>query len=230
MTTYLTLTAELGCALGVLPGSAVKVFLALAGRSMEDGDLAITCQELAYQCDLTPLQVKGALRVLSGAHPKDYPDLPTLVKWGTKGGATALKVDPAWIGQRRRAILWSDASAEDRVPLLDAEVRRLQVALAQARTNDVSDVGRVLKGEDRDVAVEVEAVYGRALSPAEAFYLGVLIARFGPDRVKREIRAARSSRDPLRAAFARMRNGAAGKSAEQRGDPASIQSVNLREI
>lgn len=95
-------------------------------------------------------------------------------------------------------------------------IDELRERLAVAELGDHSTFTELLPEAEAEVVVFVEDLLIRSVNPREAYYLGQMIQGFGPKRCMAALRKKIKAKEPIRAAYAMLQAGAAGKPAAQK--------------
>lgn len=195
--------------LPAIADSSIRLALALA--AMPVAGAKITRSDLCFRSGIAPSQLDRALR--------DAEVDKILSMKARAGGHTILLTSDIDGGEHKITLLPSD-SLEAEIESLRAE--RMSLVLKLRRADDDSGLADEIPLEEGSAARLAEAIIGRALDVTEAYRLGQMIQGYGPDRVKAALNMKRRSKQPLRAAYAFLLNGARGPAAPQKEAPKPV--------
>lgn len=209
LSAYLTVRRELIDQLPTLAPDTLKVFLVLIDRTIQQKGikLGLSLNELARTADIGRVAARSALSWLSQE---------SFITMTPKGKNHVITVSNHWIGDIPCPIPFTyDDTDQSKIGIAEAEIRRIDATYRTGILGESSGLSEILQGEERDIVREIEGRRGYGLSIRESYLMGKAIARYGPARFKSAWRQLQSSKDPIRAAYAVLTNGAKGKPAQQ---------------
>lgn len=219
----MTVRRELIDQLQEMPYEALKVFLVLIDRhqQQENTKLGMTARELARTSDVSAAALQRALIWLTGQG---------CISSTPKGKHHLIAVSEWWIGEKPIPIPYTnDDTDETKIAKVEAELRRMSNVYASRALGQHSGLDKITEGEERDLILQIESRTGRALDVYDAFLLGKTLARFGAERTKETWRQMQRAKNPIRAVFAALRNGAKGQPAKV-VESKPFEKVRYREV
>jgi hypothetical protein len=231
---YLNIRREFIDVLQFMSHDALKVFLCLIDRNNQQKDIKVglSVNELARQADVSVHACRRALAWLESPNINDKDIMwasSPFIHVKTKGKHHVITVDNYYIGEDPTHIPFTyDDTDATKIAVAEKEVRRLQVELKREMLGQRSGLAEVLQGEERDAIIEIEQRQGIGLSRREAYFVGKAMAKFGPERVKSTFRRMQQQKNPIRAMYASLSKGIAGKGAEEKPQERSVKVRELR--
>ena len=200
--------------MSTLTGDEFKVHLYLVNRAqMQSGlKIGLTITELARQ---TNLSTNVAVSALTSLEVMEYIRLEK-TKRKNVFSLRSLK------GLEEHEVVTPipftfDDTDETKLKTLEAELLRLKVQYEQAGVGVQSTLRNVIKGDKRELIIEIEGDLGRGLTTNEAFLLGEILRGFGTERAKKAWRGkAHAAKNPIPALYAILNNGALGSGAKEK--------------
>ena len=220
---YITIRRELIDSLQEMSHESLKVFLVFVDRhqQQENTKLGMTKKELARTADLSLAATERAMIWLVGQG---------MLQSTPKGKHHLIAVHEWWLGEKPVPIPYTnDDTDETKIAKVEAELRRMSNVYASRALGQHSGLDKITEGEERDLILQIESRTGRALDVYDAFLLGKTFARFGAERTKETWRQMQRAKNPIRAVFAALRNGAKGQPAKV-VESRPFERVRYREV
>jgi len=194
--------------LGSLPDTSLRLALAFTAMPKR---ATVSRRDLAARAGIAPTLLDRALRDA---------EADRLLVLKTRSGVDVVMVTSEIDGDERNIQLLPDPPLEAELDALRAERTTLVGRLRRA--DDESTLADDIPLEEAAVVRLAESLLGRKLDLNEAYRLGQLIQGYGPNRVKGALEIKRKSKQPLRAAYAFLANGARGPAAAQKPAPRPV--------
>jgi hypothetical protein len=223
---FIRVRRELVEALPYFTPEAMKVYFCLLARDEQQKRLKIglTLNELARAADVGTAACRRVLEWLS--IPTN--DLAPFIKLTKKTKHSIITLESYWTDAEPTPIPFTyDDTDATKLAIVEKQMRLLDVQYARDVVKVRSGLADVLKGEERDLILEIEQRSGRAITQREALLLGKCFARYGVERTKQSWRQKQSAKDPIRATMGALFNGEKGVGAQVK-ETQPYQKVKLR--
>ena len=201
---------------------ALSVYVQLLERAAAQPKLktGLTLNELTRATRLSPNQIR---RTLISLHDEGFIRLTVKDEKKRTYVIEVIELD------KTTQIPYTDRDTDQtKLALLEEEIRRLTREVERAKLGLSSGLDSATRGEERDLILEIEGVFGRGLDPVDAYWLGRVVSAYGPERVKQEFRRMKLAKNPIRAVVGALNKGSRGKAAEQR--TVEVERVTYREL
>lgn len=205
---------QYGQHLRTLTDSALRLFLYLHDLARENPSFSMTLPVLAENARIPFVDV-----------------LPAQAELATSGLIDHTKSKITRVGEVDCNLRFT-ADKDKQLETLLQENEELRHRLRAYEDGTASGLADVLSPSHASVVHAAEDVLGRALTYEEVWYLGGLVAEYKSKRVRDTIYSQANAKNPLRATYAILRNGAKGKPFKNKDaeefDP--VEYVNLGEL
>lgn len=189
-----------------VPSDVFRVSLALLERAQREVPVGLTLSELSRTTGLSRLVVVQSIEWLK----KNPDDAPYLAMRKHKNHHR-IRLNPFYVGEVNIINFTYRNTDEARLAKLELALREV----SKPAYSDRSGLAEVTSPAESLLIEEIERVTGRAITLTDAFYLGKLLRGYGVERVTQVFRQQKTAREPLRAVYAILENGAKGRSASQ---------------
>lgn len=223
---FIRVRREIVEALPYFTPEAMKVYFCLLNRDEQQKRLKIglTLNELVRAADVGEDACDRALKWLQQPTEELTPFI-TLTK---KSKHSIITLQSYWTDAEPTPIPFTyDNTDTTKLATVEKQMRLLDVQYARDVVKVRSGLADVLKGEERDLILEIEQRSGRAITQREALLLGKCFARYGVERTKQSWRQKQSAKDPIRATMGALFNGEKGVGAQVK-ETQPYQKVKLR--
>lgn len=200
-----------------VPPDVFRVSLALVNRAQKESLIGVTVNELSRTTGLSRLVVVESLNWLK-KNPEGAPFL-TLRK---AKGHQRITLNKLYVDNTNVLLFTAADTDETRI----ARVEQAMLNASRTQYSDRSGLTEVTSPSEAQLIEEIERTMGRALTLTDAFFLGKLLRGYGVERVQNVFRQQRRAKEPLRAVYAILENGARGKSNPQ----ASAKEIRYPEL
>lgn len=207
-----------------IPAEPKTVLFYLLQRSQSGTRVGLTQQEISRATRLSVGAVRESLGWLESpqyhdaALTKAEPISP-FIEVKKKGNHHKIVLLLPYVPEAREVAFTFEDTDDRRIATLEKEIFRLTTTRVQT-----TNLSMYLRGEKAQLIAEVEADLGRQITIQDAYLLGGMVEKFGPERVRAQWRRrAHTMPRPIVGLWSMFMNDAFGKSAKVESKEPDVQ-------